>query len=94
MFYTVRVMKPSKPPTSPLARASYYACRHGGAPPGLVRVELDLLAETADRLERLFRARPGGGADPMRPGFARHGAHVGAVLARGGYPVLAARGRG
>ena len=93
MFYTVAVMKPFSPPTSPLARASYYACRHGGAPPGLAQVELALPAETAARLEQLFQARAGGGADPMRPRFARHRAHVKAVLAEGGYPALAASSR-
>ena len=93
MFYTVLVMKPFKPPTSPLARASYYACRYGGAPPDLARVELALPPETAARLEQLFRARPGGGIDPMRPRFAHHESHVDVVLAQGGYPALAARGR-
>jgi len=93
MFYTVDHMKPFPPPTSPLARASYYACRHSGAPPELAQVELALPPETAARLEQLFRSRPGGGADPMRPRFARHGAHVQAVLSEGGYPALALRGR-
>ena len=86
-------MKPFKPPISPLASASYAACRHGGAPPDLVRVELELPPEIAARLERLFRARSGGGVDAMRPAFARHEAHVRAVMAQGGYPVLADRGR-
>ena len=93
MFYTVCVMKPLTPPAVSLARASYYACRQGGAPPGLARVELALPAETAARLERLFRAQAGGGGDAMRPRFARHRAHVAAVLALGGYPALAPRGR-
>jgi hypothetical protein len=55
-----------------------------------VRVELGLPADTAERLERLFQARPGGGADPMKPRFARHAAHVRAALAGGGFPALPA----
>lgn len=93
MFYTVSVMKPFKSPSSTLASASYAASRHGGTPPDLVRIELDLPAATAARLERLFRAKPGGGADAMRPRFARHSAHVRAVIAEGGYPILAGQDR-
>jgi len=92
MFSTVGDMKPFKPPSFALAAASYAASRQGGAPPELVRVELELPAETAARLERLFQSRPGGGADAMRPRFAHHGAHVRAVVAQGGYPVLKVRG--
>jgi hypothetical protein len=87
-------MKLFRTPASPLASASYAACRFGGAPPGIARVLLDLPAETAAELEHLFRARPGGGAHAMRPRFARHEAHVSAVMGEGGYPALAeARGR-
>jgi hypothetical protein len=86
-------MKPFSPPISILTSASYSACRHGGAPPELARVELELPPETAERLERLFKARPGGGVDAMRPRFARHRSHVEAVMAEGGYPVLAGPGR-
>ena len=92
MFYTVLVMKPFAPPKPTLASALYAACRHGGAPPQIVRIQLDLPPETAERLERLFRAKPGGGADAMRPRFARHEAHVQAVMRQGGYPVLPMRG--
>ena len=91
MFYTVQLMKPFKPPASPLASASYAVCRFGGAPPGIARVQLALPAEIATELERLFQARPGGGANAMRPRFARHAAHVLAVAAEGGYPALAER---
>jgi len=84
-------MKPFRPPVSPLASASYSACRHGGAPPQIAAVELALPAETAARLERLFLARVGGGVDAMKPRFARHAAHVRAVLALGGFPTLAER---
>jgi hypothetical protein len=85
-------MKPFRPPEPILDKASYAACRHGGAPPGFVRVQLALPPETAARLELLFRAQPGGaGADAMRPRFARHGAHVAAVMAHGGYPAIGER---
>jgi hypothetical protein len=86
-------MKPFKPPSFSLAGASYAVCRHGGAPPELVRVELELPAEAAARLERLFRARAGGSGDAMRPRYARHEAHVRAVNDQGGYPVLTERRR-
>jgi hypothetical protein len=33
-------------------------------------------------------ARPGDAADRTTPRFARHGAHVRAVLAAGGFPVM------
>ena len=84
-------MKPFRTPQSPLASASYAACRYGGAPPGIVQVQLDLPPETAAMLERLFQRRTGGGPGAMRPRFARHEAHVRAVTAEGGYPVLPAR---
>ena len=86
-------MKPFKPPSLSFASASYAACRYGGAPPDVVRVELDLPAEAAARLERLFRARPGASGDAMRPRYARHEAHVRAVSAEGGYPALTGRRR-
>jgi hypothetical protein len=78
---------------SPLASASYAALRYEGAPPPLAQAALDLSPATAARLERLFKARPGGGADAMRPRFARHSAHVRAVLAQGGFPILPERRR-
>lgn len=93
MFYTVSVMKPFKPPPKSFTSAAYAASRHGGAPPGLAAVELALPAETAAELERLFQRRPGGGPGRMRPRFARHAAHVAAVMAAGGYPAIAERRR-
>jgi hypothetical protein len=78
---------------SPLASASYAALRHEGLPPPRAQAALDLSPAAATRLERLFQARPGGGTDPMRPRFARHSAHVRAVLAQGGYPALRQRRR-
>lgn len=73
---------------STLASASYAVLRQGGSTPEAARALLDLPNATAARFERLFRARTGGGPDPMRPAFARHTAHVRAVLAEGGFPVL------
>ena len=86
-------MKPFVPPDIRLARASYAVSRRGGRPPELARAELGLPAEVAAGLERLFRSLGGGGPDPMRPRFARHRAHVRAVLAQGGYPAIAPGGR-
>ncbi|MBS0362090.1 MAG: hypothetical protein JSR98_11980 [Proteobacteria bacterium] len=91
MFYTVLAMKPYKPPQRSLA--SYAACRHGGAPPGLVAVELELPGPIAARLERLFQQRPGAEGDAMKPRFARNADHVAAVNAAGGYPAIAVRRR-
>src|SRR3954454_7410976 len=70
MFYTVTVMKPFKPPSPILAKASYAAYRYGGDPPALVQVQLELPPEAVVRLERLFLADPGQGAEAMRPAFA------------------------
>jgi hypothetical protein len=86
-------MTKAHPQTSTLASASYAALRHGGTPATRAQTELGLQAPVASRFERLFRARGGGGADPMRPIFARHREHVRAVTAAGGYPSLPERGR-
>ena len=76
------------PDRSTLASASYAALRYEGIPPPRARAALGLAQDTAECLERLFQARPGGGDDPMRPRFARHAEHVRAVVGQGGYPVL------
>ena len=73
---------------STLASASYAVLRQMGASPEAARAELDLPPATAARYERLFQGRPGRGPDSMRPKFARHGAHVAAVLAAGGFASL------
>lgn len=86
-------MKPFKPPSPTPIAASYAACRHGGAPPGLACVQLALPAATAAQLERLFLRRASGGANAMRPRFARHAVHVRAVMGEGGYPALRERRR-
>ena len=73
---------------STLASKSYAALRYEGMPPPGAAAVLGLAQATADQLERLFLATPGGGDDPMRPRFARHDPHVAAVMAQGGYPVM------
>jgi hypothetical protein len=76
------------------ASAGYAALRHGGAPAWRACAELGLPRARGERLERLFRARSGGGHDdPMKPRYAKHGRHVAAVLAAGGYPALPERRR-
>ena len=62
-------MKPFSPPVSPLASASYAACRFGGAPRRACQVELDLPAETAARAGAAVPA-PGGrrARTPCGPG--------------------------
>jgi hypothetical protein len=76
--------------TNIIAGAAYAALRHGGAPPERARAQLSLGRRQALELEALFRKR----SDfPMRPRFCRHDAHVGAVLAEGGFPVLPERRR-
>ena len=80
-------------PNTPNASVGYAALRHGGTPPGRAATELGLEPLRALRLERLFLARKGGGANPMKPGYARHGRHLRAVLREGGFPVLPERRR-
>ncbi|HEY0650372.1 hypothetical protein, partial [Phenylobacterium sp.] len=61
--------------------------RLGGATQARACAELDVSSGRRDRLEAQFqRARLGG--ERVRPRFARHGKHVAAVLAAGGFPVL------
>jgi hypothetical protein len=81
------------PSSTTLTSKSYAALRHGGAPPWLARAQLGLKPRVATRLETLFLARRDGGHDPMRPRFARHAAHVAAVMQQGGFPVLPERRR-
>jgi hypothetical protein len=81
-------MRHLRPSQSPLVGGSYVVCRFGGRPPELVQSELGLTSEAVAHLERLFRGRAGGGADPMKPRFARHDELVAASVALGGFPVL------
>jgi hypothetical protein len=82
-------MTHSANPSSILASKSYAALRYEGIPPPKARAALGLEAAAAARLEGLFQAQPGAGSEAMRPRFARHEAHVAAVLAQGGYPAIA-----
>ncbi|HSV04009.1 MAG TPA: hypothetical protein VLI41_12470 [Phenylobacterium sp.] len=78
---------------TPNASVGYAALRHAGLPAAAAAAELRLEPLRAHRLERLFQARRSGSFDPMKPRYARHGRHVAAVMALGGYPVLPARTR-
>lgn len=54
--------------------------------------ELQLEAGTARRLERVFRkVQARGAGDRQLPKFARHDAHVAAVLAQGGFCAFSER---
>lgn len=54
------------------------------------QVELGLAVDEARRLELAFRARVGVG-DIQLPRFARHDAHVAAVMQEGGFCALSER---
>jgi hypothetical protein len=41
----------------------------------------------------MFQAKTGGGADAMKPRFARHAQHIATVLEQGGFPALRERRR-
>lgn len=70
--------------------STYAALRYGGASRARAEALLAITPDEALSQERIFNvARPGKALDRMRPRFARHRAHVAAVLAAGGYPVLA-----
>jgi hypothetical protein len=69
---------------------AYIALRQGGAPPERVRLQLDLGLAAARRLERAFRSRVQRGP-PEAPKFARHDAHVAAVMAQGGFCAFSER---
>lgn len=74
---------------------AYEAARKGGASPHVARTELNLSLEVGARFERIFRRRVmrGDGEGPL-PRYARHGLHVAAVMAQGGYPALSERRMG
>jgi hypothetical protein len=44
--------------------------------------------KTVVTMERRGLTKPGDASDRTTPRFARHGAHVSAVLAQGGFPVM------
>lgn len=91
MYISLMWREQNKNSTS--AGAAYAALRHGGCTPARAVAELGLDDASGLRLERTFLARPVYGVDAMRPRFARHSRHVKAVLAEGGFPVLAERRR-
>lgn len=82
MFYTVCIMKHDTLPRRPHAQ-EYAVLRQIGTHPDRARAELGLDGLTAGRLEKVFRRRKQGG--PQLPKFARHDAHVAAVMAQGGF---------
>ncbi|WP_374576089.1 hypothetical protein [Phenylobacterium sp.] len=80
---------PSIPSTTrPADPAAYAVLRRGGATPEAARAQLALDARKAEALESLFAARVMGGGGEQTPRFARHAAHVRAVMAEGGFPAL------
>jgi hypothetical protein len=75
-------------------RSSYAVLRRGGASPLAASAQLALEPRLARRLEMLFRSRVSrGGGEEAQPRFARHEAHVAAVMAQGGFPSLTERRR-
>jgi hypothetical protein len=75
------------------ARGSYAALRYQGVPPPRAQAFLGLSEAATAQLERRFLAQGAGTADAMKPRFARHAAHLRAVMAKGGFPVLPGRAR-
>jgi hypothetical protein len=72
--------------------STYAVLRRGGVSPGKARALMALEGRAADRLEAQFRTRAAtGGGEEVQPRFARHEAHVAAVLAAGGFPSLTER---
>jgi len=69
-------------------RESYSVLRYGGASQRRACAELGVSFGRSEFLEMRLQRRRGAGSDAMRPSFARHAAHVAAVMAEGGYPVL------
>ena len=91
MFYTVCVMEHETLPRRPHAQ-EYAVLRQIGTHPDRARVELGLDRAAAGRLEKVFRRRRPGGA--QLPKFARHDAHVAAVMAGGGFWSFSERALG
>lgn len=70
----------------------YAALRQSGTSPLRARTQLGLEDWRARRLEKLFQARTSRGrGDSQLPKFARHDAHVAAVLAAGGFWAFSER---
>lgn len=70
----------------------YAALRQTGTSPARAKLQLRLAQTDAERMERLFRARAARGVgDSQLPKFARHEAHVAAVMAQGGFWAFSER---
>ena len=70
----------------------YAALRQSGTSPLRARTQLGLEDWRPRRLEKLFQARTSRGrGDSQLPKFARHDAHVAAVLAAGGFWAFSER---
>lgn len=70
----------------------YLALRQGGAPAARAQSQMALAGSAAARLEGIFQARARVGAGEGRlPKFARHAAHVSAVMSAGGFPTFSER---
>lgn len=91
MFYTVCLMKHDILPLRPHAQ-EYAVLRQIGTHPSRARAELGLDLASAARLEKVFKRRRPGGA--QLPKFAKHDAHVAAVLAEGGFWSFSERSLG
>ena len=76
----------------PATGQEYAALRQTGTSHLRAQVELGLAAGQARRMERAFRARAVSGlGDIQLPRFARHDAHVAAVMREGGFCALSER---
>lgn len=76
----------------PVDGQDYAALRQTGTSPARARLLLGLESDPARRFEALFRKRAARGAgDRQLPKFARHEAHVAAVLAAGGFWAFSER---
>lgn len=74
----------------PVTGQEYAALRQMGTSLIRAQVELGLTTGEAQRLERSFRASVGVG-DIQLPRFARHDAHVAAVMREGGFCAFSER---
>lgn len=78
--------------TRPADGQDYAALRQSGTSPARARAQLNLEESQARRFEKLFRSRTARGAgDTQLPKFARHDAHVAAVLEAGGFWAFSER---
>jgi hypothetical protein len=84
---------PNMSPTEksrPADPGAYAVLRRGGASASGARRQMALSPREAANLERVFSARIMGGGE-QSPRFARHAAHVKAVMAEGGFPTFVER---